>query len=225
MKTRQLTFVLGLLLSSAELVAQAAAVATDDVYVPDQTPSAKPTPAAAVAAPTPTPTPPQAAPSAPAPVEPTKKTPPTVTGKTPTGTTPVLQPRFQQVRDKIDALFRNRSESLPDPDPKKNPFRPAGSGAVAKAPSRASGAAEKAAPAPASATDLAILQQAAATLKVAGSITIGGINHLSINQVPYKEGDVINVRLKGQIAFVRVKNISRYSYTLSLNGAELSVKY
>jgi len=173
----------------------------------------------------PTSPPPQAAAPAPAPVEPAKKTPPTITGKPPAGTTPPLQPRFQQVRDKIDALFRNRSESLPDPDPKKNPFRPAGSGAVAKTPSRGSGVAEKAAPPPASATDLAILQQAAATLKVAGSITIGGVNHLSINQVPYKEGDVINVRLKGQVAFVRVKNISRYSYTLSLNGAELSVKY
>jgi hypothetical protein len=224
MKTHPLIFVLGLLLLRAELVAQAPAAATDDVYVPERAASANPTPTAAVAGPTSTPL--QAAAPAPAPVEPAKKTPPTITGKAPAGTTPPLQPRFQQVRDKIDALFRNRGESLPDPDPKKNPFRPAGSGAVAKTPSRGSGVAEKAAPPPsASATDLAILQQAAATLKVAGSITIGGVNHLSINQVPYKEGDVINVRLKGQIAFVRVKNISRYSYTLSLNGAELSVKY
>ena len=218
MKTRQLTFVLGLFVSRAELVAQAPAAVSVDVYVPEQVPSAKPIP-------TSTPTPPQVAAPAPAPVEPAKKTPPTITGKTPTGTTPALQPRFQQVRDKIDALLRNRSESLPELDPKKNPFRTAGSGAVAKTPSRGSGVAEKAGPPPASASDLAILQQAAATLKVAGSITIGGVNHLSINQVPYKEGDVINVRLKGQIAFVRVKNISRYSYTLSLNGAELSVKY
>ena len=70
-----------------------------------------------------------------------------------------------------------------------------------------------------------MLKQAAATLKVAGTIQINSVAHLIINQVPYKEGDVINLRAKGQPVFVRVKHISRYSYTLSLNAAELSVKY
>ena len=43
--------------------------------------------------------------------------------------------------------------------------------------------------------------------------------------MPYKEGDVISTKVKGQPVFVRVKHISRYSYTLSLNTTELSVKY
>ena len=60
---------------------------------------------------------------------------------------------------------------------------------------------------------------------MAGTIQINGVAHLIINQVPYKESDVINVRMKGQPVFLRVKHISRYSYTLSLNAAELSVKY
>ncbi len=46
-----------------------------------------------------------------------------------------------------------------------------------------------------------------------------------INQVPYKEGDVLKARVNGNPVFVRVKHISRYSYTLALNNAELSVKY
>ncbi|MCX6953175.1 MAG: hypothetical protein NTV51_13565, partial [Verrucomicrobia bacterium] len=82
------------------------------------------------------------------------------------------------------------------------------------------------APAPAaSATDLQLLQQAAATLKVGGRIGLGGVDHLPSNQTAYKEGDVINAKGRGQTVLIRVKNISRYSYTLSLNGTELSVKY
>jgi hypothetical protein len=77
----------------------------------------------------------------------------------------------------------------------------------------------------ASPSDLALLQQAAAVLKVSGTIQLGGVSHLIINQEAYKEGDVLNARLKGQPIHLRVKNISRYSYTLALNDAELSVKY
>ena len=45
------------------------------------------------------------------------------------------------------------------------------------------------------------------------------------NSVVRAEGEVINLRSKDQPVFVRVKHISRYSYTLALNAAELSVKY
>lgn len=73
--------------------------------------------------------------------------------------------------------------------------------------------------------DLDVLRLGTAALKVAGTVQINGRAHLIINQAPYKEGDVLNVRVKGQPVFLRVKNISRYSYTLSLNEAEISVKY
>lgn len=158
---------------------------------------------------------------------------------------PPLSPRFQQVRDRIAALLAHRSEAPPKFDPKKNPFRPAGAGpaatiAVPSAPvvsplsAGASGSSRPAAP-PASTVDapsgtppsgdLALLQQAIATLKVAGTVQIGVVAHLVINQVPYKEGDIIIVKVKGQPVYLRVKNISRYSYTLALNETELSVKY
>ncbi len=138
------------------------------------------------------------------------------------GTPPPLSPRFQQVRDRIDVLFQHRGEAPLAPDPRQSPFRPAGAPSVA-APKV--GPAANFPPSTASAADLQLLQQAAVALKVAGTIQINGVAHLIINQVPYKESDVINVRMKGQPVFLRVKHISRYSYTLSLNAAELSVKY
>ena len=136
---------------------------------------------------------------------------------------PPLSPRFQQVRDRIDALFRHRSETPPAPDPRKNPFRPAGAAPVALA--APGSAASSQLPPVEPNTDAQLLQQGAATLKVAGTIQIGGLAHLIINQVPYKEGEIINTRVRGQPVYLRLKNISRYSYTLSLNAAELSVKY
>lgn len=139
---------------------------------------------------------------------------------------PPLSPRFQQVRDRIDELFRHRQEEPPVTDPRSNPFRPAG--APLAPPRTATPRTPEGSPAPApsaSESDLQLLQQAAATLKVAGSINIRGVDHLSINQTAYKEGDVIHTKVKGQTVLIRVKNISRFSYTLSLNGTELSVKY
>ena len=136
---------------------------------------------------------------------------------------PPLSPRFQQVRDRIDALFRHRSETPPAPDPRKNPFRPAGAAPVALA--APGSAASSQLPPVEPNTDAQLLQQGAATLKVAGTIQIGGLAHLIINQVPYKEGEIINTRVRGQPVYLRLKNISRYSYTLALNAAELSVKY
>jgi hypothetical protein len=138
------------------------------------------------------------------------------------GGAPPLSPRFQQVRNRIDALFQHRGEAPVAPDPRKSPFRPAGAAPVAAV---KAGRVANLPPPTASAADLQLLKQAAATLKVAGTIQINSVAHLIINQVPYKEGDVINLRAKGQPVFVRVKHISRYSYTLALNAAELSVKY
>jgi hypothetical protein len=67
-----------------------------------------------------------------APVEPkgTEKVVPTtlpVAGsKLTAGGAPPLSPRFQQVRNRIDALFQHRGEAPVAPDPRKSPFRPAG---------------------------------------------------------------------------------------------------
>jgi hypothetical protein len=227
---RSLACLLVLTASAAGLGAQPAAAtppgaapapteaATEEVYVPER-PGASGAPAGpAPVAPAPTPAPVSAA---------TNKNTPTLTAKTSATPTPTLTPRFQQVRDRVTALLGHRNEAPPVADPRKNPFRPAGAAPAEPAQARPAGTPVVKAPPKAvtSGTDYQMLQAAAATLKVAGTIQINGLGHLIINQVPYKEGDVLKARVNGNPVFVRVKHISRYSYTLALNNAELSVKY
>ena len=139
------------------------------------------------------------------------------------GTPNPLAPRFRQVRERIDALFRHRNETPLVFDARSNPFR--GIGAIAPMPvAGRSGAADAPVPVPTN-PDLALLQQSAATIKVAGNVEINGRQHLIINQAPYKEGDVIIVRVKGRPIYLRLKEISRLTFTLSLNEADLVVRY
>ncbi len=199
--------------------------AVEEVYVPER-PAA---PGTAPAAPAPVLAPVQNVASVPVttPPEADKKAPASA-AKTPVAPAPpTLTPRFQQVRDRIAALLGHRNDAPPVADPRKNPFRPAGAAPAEPVKGRPAGSAAVAAPAKpvTSGTDFQMLQAAATTLKVAGTIQINGIGHLIINQVPYKEGDVLKARVNGNPVFVRVKHISRYSYTLALNNAELSVKY
>ena len=197
-----------------------AAAAAEDVYVPERPgqPGA-PSPAA------PTVETPAASVRPPAAAAVDKKSPPAPPKLT--AVPPPLSPRFQQVRDRIAALLGHRNDAPPVADPRKNPFRPAGAAPAEPVKGRPPGApAVNAAPKPVtSGTDYQMLQAAATTLKVSGTIQINGLGHLIINQVPYKEGDILKARVNGNPVFVRVKHISRYSYTLSLNNAELSVKY
>lgn len=167
---------------------------------------------------------PESAPSK-APADAPAKTPPPASKAM---STPPLSPRFRQVRERIDALFRHRNETPPPPDPRLNPFRPAG--AVPAAATTASGGRDSAAagdqlPAPPS-SDLALLQQAVATLKVSGVVEIPGRGaHLVINAKPYKVGEVIQTKVQGESVFLRVRNISRNSVTLGLNVAEMTLKF
>ena len=138
---------------------------------------------------------------------------------------PPLTPRFQQVRSRIDALFLHRNETPPPVDPRFNPFR-GSAGSVAAGAANASGGGVQGGPPPAPVNpEMQLLQQAAAALKVAGVIQIGGRDHLIINQAPYKEGDVIVGRVKGQPVYLRLKAISRFTFTLTYNDSELAVKY
>jgi hypothetical protein len=134
-----------------------------------------------------------------------------------------LSPRFQQVRDRMNALFQNRSEPPPSIDPAKNPFRAAGAPPPPVAIANKDGA-------PASApppiiTDLELLKQGATQLKVNGFVERDGRTLLTINQALYREGDVIKVTVKGQAVYLRVSKLSRTSLTLTLNAAETTLKF
>lgn len=136
-----------------------------------------------------------------------------------------VPPRFLQVRARIDALFALRNNPPPKPDERTNPFRPPGA-YVATEPV----AAPEGVVVPVSGgRDLALLQQAVATLKIGGTVTFNKVLMITINSGSnragtYKAGDVINVNLNSDAVPLRVHEITRYSVTFRLNEAEMTLK-
>ena len=119
------------------------------------------------------------------------------------------------------ALFQNRNDAPPPPDLRTNPFRPAGpmaSATVASTPGTV--------PAPAaSSTDLVLLQQAVVGLKVSGTLEKADQSYVVINDRPYKKGDVVQTRAEGDAGYLRVREITRHTVTLSLNETEMTLKF
>lgn len=152
-------------------------------------------------------------------------------GPPPVGAAPAapvpLSPRFQQIRTKIAALFDTRNAPPRPVDPRTNPFRPVGAAPVAPIP-----AIEGAEPPPVVAnSDLTLLQQAIGTIRVKGTVQRGKVMQLVITSGPgkegtYKEGDIINVALPtGDPVHLRVRSVSARSVTLTLNDAEMVLKF
>ena len=137
-----------------------------------------------------------------------------------------LNPRYQQIRDRIGALFDTRNAPPGPIDPRTNPFRPAGTAPIVPLP-----VADGMPPPVVANDDLATLQQAVASLKVRGVVQLGTRLQLVINSGPgkegtYKEGDIINVSLpRVDAVHVRVRQITRNTVTLALNEAETVLKF
>lgn len=134
-----------------------------------------------------------------------------------------LSPRFKQVRERIDALFHLRNDAPPAPDPRGNPFRPAGP-SLAPPP----GAVTPSAPIAletAPAGDQALLLAAVGTLKITGGVERGGDSLIGINAKLYKKGDVVQAVVQGQPVYLRVREVSGRTATLVLNDAETTVKF
>jgi hypothetical protein len=149
--------------------------------------------------------------------------PPTVKAGKATDKTPAaapLSPRFQQVRNRIEALFEHRIAPTPTSQV-SNPFRIAGASPISLVSEIATGESKPAQ----SNIDLISLQQAVATLKVSGTFEFGGKQQLVVNSRPYKEGDIIPTQVQGQSVYLRVRAISRTSITLALNEAEMTLKF
>ncbi len=136
---------------------------------------------------------------------------------------PPLSPRFKQVRERIDALFADRSTPPPNPTLLDNPFRPPG--AIPAEPEPTPENPAEPAPAAPVSSDLETLQQAVATLRVTGTFNVGGEVHLVINARPYKAGDVLQVSLPRGTVYLRVREIAPNLVTLTLNEAEMTLKY
>jgi len=132
---------------------------------------------------------------------------------------PSSNPRFTQTRTRIDSLFQYRNTALPPPDPRTNPFRTAAEIAIAGS-SIVPGV-----PVLAPDSDDALLQAAAATLKITGMVVKDGRAKLIINGGAYEEGGVISVRVRGKPAYVKIRHITLSNVTLTLNDAELTISY
>lgn len=152
------------------------------------------------------------------------KTAPAASAKAPAA--PPLSPRFQQVRDRIAALFHLRNETPAPPDPRANPFRPSGPAASVAVATPGSASPLTLAPEPDQpGGDLALLQQAVATLKITGVVELRGEAHIGINTKLYKKGDVVQAVAQAQPVYLRVREITRRSATLTLNDAEMTLKF
>jgi hypothetical protein len=185
--------------------------------------AAKATPALPVPAQAPEPAPA----SAPAAVKSTTKAPPNATTK-PSVAPPTLSPRFQLIRSRIAELLQNRGATPASPDLRYNPFRPIGAGSPV--PGRSSSAGSETASPGSPGSDLIVLQQAVATLKVRGVVEKDGRSLLTINAGPnkdgtYKEGDVLTVIVQNEPVHLRVRQITHYSVMFSLNDAEFTLKF
>ena len=146
----------------------------------------------------------------------------------PSAAQPTLSPRFQQIRSRIAELLQNRGATPGAPDLRYNPFRPIGAGPPV--PLR-NGSAGRETPPPVSlGSDLVVLQQAVATLKVRGVVEKDGRSLLTINAGPnkdgtYKEGDVLTVIVQDEPFHLRVCQITHYSVMFSLHDAEYTLKF
>jgi hypothetical protein len=137
--------------------------------------------------------------------------------------------RFKETEERLAALFRFRTG--PKPDLSYNPFRAPGTtpapAATTTAPAADAGTKPKDAgdAGPAPNANLALLQQAAATLKVTGNLETGGQSRLVINGHNYREGDLVPTQVANETIYLRVKEIARRSVTLELDGAEMTLKF
>lgn len=128
--------------------------------------------------------------------------------------------RFKQVRERADALFAVRNQSPAAPVPAENPLRTASDATV-----RPRGAETSVTPVESSPTELVLLQQAVATLRVSGTFEKDGESYFVINSKPYRVGDVVQTVVEGEAAYLRVREISRNGVTLAMGESEVTLKY
>lgn len=146
-----------------------------------------------------------------------------------------LSPRFQQVRDRIKVLYGNRDNPPPPIDGRHNPFRsqpiavtppPTAPGEKPPPANTTAPGATPAEPAPPPvSSNVALVKQAAALLKVTGFVERDGRTLLNINQALYREGETIKVAVKGQSVLLRIKKLSRTSLTVVLGEAEHTINF
>jgi len=145
--------------------------------------------------------------------------------------------RTGRMKQRIDALLKSRLDPAPLPATLPNPFQLPPGSAVAdpregpKLDLPAGHKPEAAGPVPPAASgpvipgnDAEALVYYAAGLKITGTVRLNGLDHLIINQSPYKEGDLILLSTPTSTIYLQVLRITPDELTLGLNQAVLTVK-
>jgi len=124
-------------------------------------------------------------------------------------------------RQHIDALFKSRLNPEPLPAVLPNPFQLSGVAATPAAPESGPIVPVKAEPAAPSGPrdDTEALALYAAGLRISGIIHLNGQAQLIINESPYKEGDLVFLKNKDSVTYLRVIHIAPGELTLGFNDA------
>jgi hypothetical protein len=131
---------------------------------------------------------------------------------------PTAQPSaewIKRTKERIESLLGPKRDTTPVPAGIPNPFRPPGN----PEPAHPVGPLV-----PVEVTDTEMLARLAATLKINGLVELGGTQQVIINQLSYKEGDLVAVRAGEEATYLRVVRITSNSLTLELNKAEQTIR-
>lgn len=132
-----------------------------------------------------------------------------------TAAPPSAQPSadwIKRTKDRIDILLGPKHDTSAQPANTPNPFRLPGQ----------SDSIHLNEPSP-QATDAETLARLVATLKINGLVQIAGVPQVIINQLSYKEGDLVAVREGDKATYLRVIRVTPTGLTLELNKVEQTI--
>lgn len=138
--------------------------------------------------------------------------------------------RSKLTKTRISALLRDRLNPVPLAPNSPNPFQIGGGGtATLTAPAATEQIAtvetEPVIPDAEPNPDVATLAHFVAELKISGHFVIGGVSRLTINQVLYKEGDLIRQGTPEAPYYIKIEKITDDELTLSLNDTVQKLKF
>lgn len=141
-----------------------------------------------------------------------------------------LAERSKLTKTRITTLLRDRLSPPPLTPNVPNPFQLTSGGTAAlTAPVPVEQVAEIQIEAPVTDAepdpDVATLGRFVADLKISGHFIIGGISRLTINQILYKEGDLIRQGTPEAPYYFKIEKITDDELTLSLNAAVQKLKF
>lgn len=138
--------------------------------------------------------------------------------------------RSKLTKTRINALVRDRLAPTPLAPNAPNPFQLTTGGTaalIAPPPTEPTATVEVVSPVTEAEPnpDAATLARFVTELKISGHFVIGGISRLTINQVLYKEGDLIRQGTPEAPYYIKIEKITHEELTLSLNNAVQKLKF